>query len=248
MREFDLETKAAGANARKATAPAMPRSFCGPLFPGVDYLPMNSERLKNFILDVQKFGFTSWRKMRLLQAVGRFCQAFAIPYTIRYGADITEFCGAAWVAINKTIGHFDPKENGGFLTLLAFWLRAEYNGVIFTNYTNKRYSNDKVNISFESIYKTIFDDDERTTILDTIKDTQADDEQKRQEQRIEILSISKNAFLSKRENDFLSLFIAPEKFNLSEISSIRNTSREYYRQIKNSTIKKLRTAAKNGTR
>lgn len=214
------------------------------MFPGVEFVPFARHDLNRFVLDIQRLGFTPWRKMRLLQAVGRFCQGAAIPYTLKNNADITEFTGAAWVAIQKAVNHYDPEQKGGYLTLLAFWLRAEYNAVIYGFYTTKKYQQDKLEITLESIYRKVYDHED-LELIDTIKDPNGGAELASIENKIVIDSIIQNSGLTKNERDFIKLFLTPESPNYSEIATIKNYSKEYARQLKEHSIKKLKKTVQN---
>lgn len=218
------------------------------MFPGVEYKPMKAPDLKAFVLDIQRFGFTDYRKERLLQAVGRFCAALATHY-LRYGADIPEFTGAAWMAINDAIGHYDPNEKGGFCTLLAFWLRHHYDNVVYKYFIqNKRYPQDKLNIKLESLNRRIFYDDESTELIDKIEDPKSGAEIEQIQNVSLINSIVKKSYLSKNEKEFLRLSLMPESPTLEEIGIIKGCSREYARQVIFKIVKKLRETAKNEKR
>lgn len=226
------------------------KRICGPVFPGVEYAPMKSEELKKFVIDIQTKGFTPWRKMRLLQAVGRFCTAAAVPYLKAYNAVFCEFTGAAWLAINGAINHYSKDMEGGFLTLLAFWIRSEYNKVIYRNYVNKRYSGDKAKISFESIYKPLSGEPgDGPLIIDTIKDETSLKEFERTENGLLLDRIKKDCRLSKDERDILGAYYGllddeGGGLNLSELAAKKGCSRENIRQIKKRALKKIQDKVK----
>ena len=228
---------------------------CGVLFPGVPCRQMKPEQLRAFISDIQNFGFTPQRKMRLLQAVGRLLSTLAFDYSVRYGGKIepVEFCGAAWLAIASTVEHYDSgdPDGGSFTTLLIFWARHEFDKLIYRNINNKRYSGDVSNLQFVSIDKPVTAAPDSPRIIDTLGNSETEQELERLESRHRLKMIFKNARLSERYKKVID-----KSFGLDDGVPIDNDAigqnmglgRERVRQIRKSALRRLQAAARLTTK
>lgn len=210
------------------------------MFPGVVFNVMKAEELKNFVHDIQNMGMTDFRKMRLLQAVGRFCAGVACKYCLTYRIDdIKEFSAASWCAIIDAVNGFDQDAQNGFLVYLAFHIKAQFNKVVYRHYSNIRYHGDKYALRFDSIFEPVNNaEHDGQTILDTIGDSTTLDEIKGIELKEDIERIFDKTGTPENERQILRDYFGVNgaKTDLDTIATrCGNYSKEWARKkIKNS--------------
>ena len=225
---------------------------CGALFPGVEYIPMKPDNLRAFVYDIKNFGFTPCRKTRILQAVGRLCSSLAVLYVKKYGkkVEIGEFSAPAWFAIENAVDHYDFEPGGcSFATLLIFWLRHEFDQVIFRNVIPARYNGDKNAIKFISADNPINNDPDGLKIIDTLGDETTAQELERVKIKRTLDEIFINADLDEKSKDIVLKYFGLNDFagiDLETIAKNMGVSKERVRQIKNRALKILKMAAKTG--
>ena len=215
------------------------------LFPGIEYRPMQKQELRDFVHDIQRMGMTEFRKNRLLQAVGPFCNGFAIKWCLRYGVDdIREFSGAAWQAIENAVNGFSQAHESSFLLYLAFHIRAQYNAVVFANYTAIRFYGDKHPIKFESLDRPI-SDGEGATLMDIIGDDSALEKTERKDQRRLIAHLFNKAKLNDLQREILlqNFGLGGVEYDLEIIGNANGHTKEWARMKIKNALKKLREKA-----
>jgi len=221
---------------------------CGALFPGVEYIPMKPDNLRAFVYDIKNLGFTPYRKRRILQAVGRLCSTIAFLYVKKYGGkvEIKEFSAPAWFAIENAVNHYDFEPGGSsFATLLIFWLRHEFDQIIFKNVIPARYSGDKSALKFVSADKPLKNNPDGLTILDTLGDENTAQELESVKIKRTLDEIFLNADLDEKSKDVVLKYFGINDFSGIDLESIAKTmgvSKERIRQIKNKAIRHLRAA------
>lgn len=222
---------------------------CGALFPGIEYMPMKPDNLRAFVYDIKNLGFTPYRKRRIIQAVGRLCSTLAFHYVKKYGGkvEIMEFSAPAWFAIENAVNHYDFEPGGcSFVTLLVFWLRHEFDQIIFRNVIPARYSGDKSALKFVSTDKPLNDDPDGLKIIDTLGDESTVEELENIKKKRLIEEIFLNADLDEKSKDVVRRYFGINDRSGIDLESIAQTigvSKERVRQIKNRAIRRLRTAA-----
>lgn len=222
------------------------------LFPGVEYRPMPADKLRNFVHDIQRLGMTEYRKIRLLQAVGRFCNGFAVQWCKNYHIeDLHEFSAAAWVAIVNAVNGFDQEQDNSFLLYLGFHIRAAYNRVIYENLGKMRYSGDKYKIVFESLEQRN-SEGETFNLLELVGDSSTADNVERLERRRCLEILMNRAELTDMEKKFITEHygITQDGFEmtLEDIGNKMNRSKECIRAKVKRALKKMRKATEEKTK
>lgn len=218
---------------------------CIKMFPGVDYKPFKTmQGLNAFVFDIQRLGFTDYRKKRLLEAVAPFCINAAKTYAMTNKLELKEFAGAAWLAITDTLNHFDPTCNIPFLALLQYWLKHYYSRVIYKmNMGGKRYSNDRNPAHVVSL-ETPIDETGKLTLMDFAGDNTGAEKAQQLEQRRHVENLIKATKLSPRESKVLMDFYGVNELetgtDLQVIADCLSISKERVRQLKYNAILKIK--------
>lgn len=223
---------------------------CGPLFPGVPYLPMKRADLNKFALDVQRFGFTPWRKVRILSAVGRFCGAVAFKYSTRYELDIKNFCGPSWQAICKAVEHYEYDNKGGFSTLLAWWIKATFEKFLSQeNIVGHRYHGDKYARQTVSIFSPVGSakdgDGNETQLIDILPGEDGGEQLENIFLKKDVEKLLEGSELTDRQKDILKQSFGIGDGVQNEFKTIakqHGISPERVRQIKINTIRRLKNS------
>lgn len=222
------------------------------LFPGVEYRPMPADKLRAFVHDIQRLGMTEFRKMRLLQAVGRFCNGFAVQYCKKYNIEnVHEFSAAAWIAIVNAVNGFDQEQENSFLLYLGFHIRAEYNSVIYGNFVSIRYNGDKFPVKLESLEQRN-SEGETFNLLELVGDSSTADNVERLERRRGLEILMNRAELTDMEKKFITEHFGINtdgfEMTLEDIGNKMNRSKECIRVKVKRALKKMRKATEEKTK
>lgn len=214
------------------------------LFPGIKYNPMKTADLKNFVYDAQRLGFTDFRKRRLLEAVAPFCAGVALDYCMKYSIEnVAEFSAAAWVAIENAVNGFSQDFNNGFLIYLAYHLRAEFNKVIYTNFSNIRYYGDPYKLDLVSIDKKIEGIEGGATLLDVLPDETTRHDFEKMDARRSVEMMLNNSNLTQLQKNLIRERFGLENgvdFELDTIGEKYKRSKEWVRVKIKKALNKVR--------
>jgi len=179
-------------------------------------------------------------KNKLLEANLKFVFDIAKHYTGR-GLSISELISDGNMGLIKAIDKFDEKRDIKFISYAVWWIRQS----IMESIKKKNIMN-FVELAPDETIDTNFDDVDDIEFEENQSDFSNDGELEREERASEQIDIVSSIIskLNDRERDIIETYYGlnnKEELTLSEIGEKYNLSIERVRQIRNKSLKKLRS-------